>query len=84
MIVNATGVQPEEIQKHVFFWMNSDPCPQPQQLKSSDLPQCDLVQQHDSFKVHQLGFMFRYVFILEICIVKSNNKNYYISAFLGK
>ena len=60
MIVNATGVQPEEIQKHVFFWMNSDPCPQPQQLKSSDLPQCNLVQQHDSFKVQQLGFMFRY------------------------
>ena len=36
IIVNATSIKPDEIQKNVFFWMDSDPCPQPRQLNSSN------------------------------------------------
>ena len=57
VIVNATEVKPDEIQKHVFFWMNSDPCPQPQQLDATNLPSCNYIKEHDSFQVKSLVSM---------------------------
>ena len=51
VIVNATNVSPEEIQKEVFFWNESDPCPQPQQLNASELQPCALPKEKDSFQV---------------------------------
>ena len=63
IIVNATLIKPDEIQKHVFFWMDSDPCPQPRQLNSSNMPECNLMQQQDAFQVRNfMTFKFN-VFI---------------------
>ena len=51
VIVNATNVSPNEIQKEVFFWHEGDPCPQPRQLNASDLQPCALPKEKDSFQV---------------------------------
>ena len=51
VIVNATKIQPDEVQRNVFFWHHDDPCPQPIQLNASDLIPCDVPVQEDSFEV---------------------------------
>lgn len=51
IIVNSTSVAPDDIQRNVFFWMDGDPCPQPQQLRSSEMPRCEYLKGYDSFQV---------------------------------
>ena len=63
IIVNATSIKPDEIQKHVFFWMDSDPCPQPHQLNSSNMPECNLMQQQDAFQVKNFMIVQVNIFI---------------------
>ena len=64
IIVNATSIKPDEIQKNVFFWMDSDPCPQPRQLNSSNLPECNLVQQKDSFQGSETAYIYAMVLVI--------------------
>lgn len=51
VIVNATDIQPDELQENVFFWAEGDPCPQPAQLKASDLEPCSYLKGYDYFEV---------------------------------
>jgi len=51
VIINSTDVKPDEIQKHVFFWVKGDPCPQPVQLNTSLLEPCRHLQGYDYFEV---------------------------------
>ncbi len=55
VIVNATSINPDEIQRNVFFWLSADPCPQPKQLNASDMPRCEFLRGHDSFQVRERG-----------------------------
>ena len=52
VIVNATGVGPEEIQRKVFFWMEGDPCQQPTQLNHTQMKPCVYHKEFDYFQVH--------------------------------
>ena len=51
IIVNATGIPPDVIQKNVFTWKEGDPCPQPYQLNSTMLEPCVPLQRYDYFEV---------------------------------
>ena len=58
VIVNSTSVSPNEIQKNVFFWMKSDPCPQPAQLQATDMPKCEYLKGYDHFQVNFFLFFY--------------------------
>ncbi|XP_031418173.2 dual oxidase 2 [Clupea harengus] len=49
VIIAVTSAEFGDIQKDVFFWKNGDPCPQPGQLKASDLPPCPPASSMDFF-----------------------------------
>jgi hypothetical protein len=51
VIVNSTDIKHSELQKHVFFWVKGDPCPQPVQLNISLLEPCKYLQGYDYFEV---------------------------------
>jgi len=51
IIVNATDIEPDEIQRNVFFWNEGDPCQQPQQLNASILEPCPFLKGYDYFEV---------------------------------
>ncbi|XP_017569119.2 dual oxidase 2 [Pygocentrus nattereri] len=40
ILLAITSAESEDIQKNVFFWLNGDPCPQPQPVTASDLQPC--------------------------------------------
>ncbi|XP_016373255.1 dual oxidase 1-like [Sinocyclocheilus rhinocerous] len=40
VLLDVTGAEEGDIQRNVFFWVNGDPCPQPQPITSSDLHPC--------------------------------------------
>ena len=50
----------QQIQKDVFYHRSGDPCPQPKQLRASDMPKCDYLKGHDSFQVRLLKTLDRY------------------------
>uniref|UniRef100_A0AAY4B5T7 NAD(P)H oxidase (H2O2-forming) n=1 Tax=Denticeps clupeoides TaxID=299321 RepID=A0AAY4B5T7_9TELE len=49
VILASTKAEPGDVQKKVFFWRNGDPCPQPQQIKASDLHPCTKATSLDFF-----------------------------------
>lgn len=51
MIVNATDIEPDSLQKDVFFWSEGDPCPQPAMLNASVLEPCSYLKGYDYFEV---------------------------------
>uniref|UniRef100_A0A8C2KXU1 NAD(P)H oxidase (H2O2-forming) n=1 Tax=Cyprinus carpio TaxID=7962 RepID=A0A8C2KXU1_CYPCA len=40
VLLDVTSAEEGDIQKNVFFWVNGDPCPQPQPIRASDLHPC--------------------------------------------
>ncbi|KAI7811828.1 dual oxidase 1 [Triplophysa rosa] len=40
VLLDVTRAKEGDIQKNVFFWVNDDPCPQPEPMKASDLYPC--------------------------------------------
>ncbi|KRX26639.1 Dual oxidase 1 [Trichinella nelsoni] len=58
MIIQTTGIKPNEIQKDVFFWKNGDPCPQPFQLNISILEPCIPFMRHDHFMGNEVSFIY--------------------------
>uniref|UniRef100_A0A671NVC6 NAD(P)H oxidase (H2O2-forming) n=1 Tax=Sinocyclocheilus anshuiensis TaxID=1608454 RepID=A0A671NVC6_9TELE len=40
VLLDVTSAEEGDIQRNVFFWVNGDPCPQPQPITSSDLHPC--------------------------------------------
>ena len=51
IIVNASSVEPNEIQRNVFVHKLGDVCPQPEQLNASHLEPCKFLEGHDYFSV---------------------------------
>lgn len=51
IVVNATDIQPGEVQHDAFFFKDGDPCPQPQQLDPSLLEPCQFLKGYDYFEV---------------------------------
>ncbi|XP_059617846.1 dual oxidase [Phlebotomus argentipes] len=63
IIVNATDIKPDEIQRNVFKWVTGDPCPQPMQLNASELEPCSYLQGFDYFSGSELTFIYVCVFL---------------------
>uniref|UniRef100_A0A8C2FZY3 NAD(P)H oxidase (H2O2-forming) n=1 Tax=Cyprinus carpio TaxID=7962 RepID=A0A8C2FZY3_CYPCA len=40
VLLDVTSAEEGDVQRNVFFWVNGDPCPQPQPITSSDLHPC--------------------------------------------
>ncbi|ROL46637.1 Dual oxidase 1 [Anabarilius grahami] len=40
VLLEVTSAEEGDIQKNVFFWVDGDPCPQPQPIRASDLHPC--------------------------------------------
>ncbi|KAM6937988.1 dual oxidase 2 [Xenentodon cancila] len=59
----ATTAQDTDIQKHVFFWRDGDPCPQPTQLTASMLHPCTNATKLNYFDGSTAGFA---VFIIAL------------------
>lgn len=51
IIVNATDIGADAIQRKVFFWNVTDPCPQPAQLNASMMLPCNYLKGFDYFEV---------------------------------
>jgi len=51
VIVNSTDIEPDMIQREVFFWNEGDPCPQPGQIEPSTLEPCSYLKGFDYFEV---------------------------------
>ncbi|XP_038606610.1 dual oxidase 1-like [Tachyglossus aculeatus] len=56
VLVAVTGVDPGALQPNVFFWLEGDPCSQPGQLTSADLPSCVPLTVLDYFEGSGFGF----------------------------
>ncbi|XP_069683631.1 dual oxidase [Periplaneta americana] len=69
VIVNSTDIKADEIQKHVFFWVKGDPCPQPVQLNTSLLEPCKYLQGYDYFEGSELAYIYACVFLGFVPIV---------------
>lgn len=51
VIINSTSIEPNAIQRNVFFWVKGDPCPQPMQLNISLMEPCKILSGYDYFEV---------------------------------
>uniref|UniRef100_A0A4X1VH22 NAD(P)H oxidase (H2O2-forming) n=1 Tax=Sus scrofa TaxID=9823 RepID=A0A4X1VH22_PIG len=56
VLVAVTNMTPGALQPNVFFWHAGDPCPQPRQLSTKDLPACAPLIMRDYFKGSGFGF----------------------------
>ncbi|KAK0073156.1 hypothetical protein PV325_010190, partial [Microctonus aethiopoides] len=63
VITNTTTIHPDAIQRNVFIWSDSDPCPQPEQLKSSTLDPCGPLQRYDYFEGSEFVYIYACVFL---------------------
>ncbi|XP_076302111.1 dual oxidase-like [Lasioglossum baleicum] len=63
VIVNATGIPENAIQRNVFTWEEGDPCPQPYQLNSTMLEPCVPLQRYDYFEGSELVYIYACVFL---------------------
>ncbi|XP_075237286.1 dual oxidase isoform X2 [Lycorma delicatula] len=63
VIVNATDIPFDAIQKDVFFWSDGDPCRQPSQLNTSQLEPCSYLRGYDYFEGSELAYIYACVFL---------------------
>lgn len=69
IIVNSTDIQPEDIQKDVFFWVDGNPCPQPMQLNASVLENCSYLQGFDYFEGSEVAYIYICVFLCFVPVI---------------
>lgn len=69
IIVQATDIQPDEIQKSVFFHLKGDPCPQPQQINSSVLEPCMILDGWDYFRGNEVAYIYSCLVLAFIPII---------------
>lgn len=69
IIVNSTSIHPGEVQKNVFVFKESDPCPQPFQLNASALESCMNLGTYDYFTGSEFGFVYSCVFLAFVPIL---------------
>uniref|UniRef100_A0A7N4PVB5 NAD(P)H oxidase (H2O2-forming) n=1 Tax=Sarcophilus harrisii TaxID=9305 RepID=A0A7N4PVB5_SARHA len=56
VLVDVTNVGLDALQPNVFIWKEGDPCPQPRQITTEDLPSCVPLVMIDYFKGSGFGF----------------------------
>lgn len=76
VIVNATGVPPDAMQRRVFVWQDGDPCPQPFQLNSTLLESCVPLQRYDYFEVIDPGGWGRGSLSFRSCKLSRRNQTF--------
>ncbi|EHH63048.1 hypothetical protein EGM_15938 [Macaca fascicularis] len=64
VLVAVINVDPSALQPNVFVWHKGAPCPQPNQLTTSDLPQCAPLTVLDFFEGSSPGFA---ITIIALC-----------------
>ncbi|XP_022920959.2 dual oxidase [Onthophagus taurus] len=69
VIVKSTTINPEELQKDVFFWKDGDVCPQPEQLNATTLKPCNYLKGYDYFEGNELVYIYACVFLGFVPIV---------------
>lgn len=69
IIVNATLIPENSIQRNIFKFSPQDPCPQPGQLSSSQLQPCYIVKGHSYFKGSELTYALVCVTLVLIPII---------------
>ncbi|KAA0724256.1 Dual oxidase 1 [Triplophysa tibetana] len=78
VLLDVTSAKEGDIQKNVFFWVNDDPCPQPEPMKASDLYPCTQATSMSFFdNSNKAGFgitvvvlfMFPVVSFIVACVV---------------
>lgn len=69
IIVNSSGIKPNEIQRNVFFFQEADPCPQPFQLNSSMMEPCMYLSGFDYFQGNEVTYIYTCCFLAFIPIV---------------
>lgn len=63
IVVNATDIDPSEVQRDLFFFREGDPCPQPQQLSPALLEPCQFLKGYDYFEGSELAYIYACVFL---------------------
>ncbi|XP_018563303.1 dual oxidase [Anoplophora glabripennis] len=63
VIINSTSIEPNAIQRNVFFWVKGDPCPQPMQLNISLMEPCKILSGYDYFEGNELVYIYACVFL---------------------
>ncbi|KAL1463002.1 hypothetical protein WDU94_014795 [Cyamophila willieti] len=67
IIVNATDIGADAIQKNVFFWNSStDPCPQPAQLNATMMMPCSYLKGFDYFEGSELAYIYACLFLMVV------------------
>lgn len=69
IIVNASDVDPEEIQRDVFFHLEGDPCPQPFQLNTSDMEPCNYLQGYDYFQGSEVTYIYSCILLVAVPLI---------------
>jgi len=69
-VIRATlDVGDGEIQKNVFFFRESDPCPQPSQLNASTLTPCNFLSGYDYFAGSEVPYIYACLLLCFVPIV---------------
>ncbi|XP_037789559.1 dual oxidase-like [Penaeus monodon] len=69
IIVNASGVAPEEVQRSVFFHLDDDPCPQPAQLNTSEMEPCVYMQGYDYFQGSEVTYIYSCILLAAVPLI---------------
>ncbi|GIZ03251.1 dual oxidase [Caerostris extrusa] len=68
VLVNATDIPPDALQRNLFLWTNGDPCPQPDQLKGADLEPCPMLSGYDYFHGNEVAYIYSCILLAFIPI----------------
>ena len=83
IIHEVTSIEKGDLQENIFEWFQGDPCPQPEQLISSKLEDCEFLQGYDYFQGSEVHYIYGCIILCAIplltalvayCLVKYMNK----------
>ncbi|CAL4074334.1 unnamed protein product [Meganyctiphanes norvegica] len=69
IIVNASNVSPDEIQRDVFFHKEGDICPQPLQLNASEMVDCLQLTGFDYFSGSEVTYIYSCILLFAVPIL---------------
>uniref|UniRef100_A0A2P2I0U3 NAD(P)H oxidase (H2O2-forming) n=1 Tax=Hirondellea gigas TaxID=1518452 RepID=A0A2P2I0U3_9CRUS len=71
IIVNASMVASDDIQKNVFFHLDGDVCPQPLQLNATSMDPCPYLQGFDYFRDSEITYIYSCILLIAVPIIVS-------------
>jgi len=69
IIVNASSVDPDDVQRDVFFHVSGDVCPQPRQLNASAMDPCPYLQGYDYFRDSEIPYIYSCILLLAVPVL---------------